>query len=243
LSTTALRVLIVDDEALAAERLGRLCGRLDGVEIVGSAADGRTALAGIEAFDPDLVLLDISMPGMDGMALARVLTTHEHRPAVVFVTAHSSYAVAAFELAATDYLLKPVSLPRLHQAIKRVKAGRQSVIVAPAHLSEIWAPRGREMIRLGVETLDLLEAERDYVRLHARGHSYLFRATLHELERRLDPDHFLRVHRSTIVPLDRVRGFERGLNGGWAVLLSTGSSVKVGRSFQSVVRKLTAGLA
>ena len=236
-----MRVLIVDDEALAADRLNRLCARLGGLEIVGIAEDGLAALSQVEALEPDLVLLDISMPGMDGMALARVLASRPCSPAIVFVTAHSHHAVAAFELAASDYLLKPVSQSRLSQAIARVAAERASSASAPSYLRAIWAPHSRDMIRVGVETLDLLEAERDYVRLHARGRIYLIRATLRDLERRLDPDCFIRVHRSAIVPLNRIGALRRSSKGGWSVLLSNGISVPVGRSFQSLVHKVTTG--
>ena len=244
LTSPVLRVLIVDDEALAAERLARLCARLGSLEVVGIAGDGRTALSRIEELAPDLLLLDISMPGMDGVALAQALADRDRRPAIVFVTAYDRYAVTAFELAATDYLLKPVSLPRLDKTVARVAAARSSHPARPVgFLAEIWAPRGREIVRVGVETLDLLEAERDYVRLHARDQTYLFRMTLRELEQRLDPDRFVRVHRSSIVPLNRIRALQRGSPGGWSVLLSTGASVRVGRSFRAVVQKIAAGPA
>jgi len=238
-TTAVLRVLIVDDEALGADRLARLCARLDGLEVAGIAADGKTALSLIDDVAPDIVLLDISMPGMDGIALAQALVVRERRPAIIFVTAHSHYAVAAFELAAIDYLLKPVSLARLEQAVGRVMNAGSPAASPPAHLTELWAPRGHGMVRLGVETLDLLEAERDYVRLHARGQAYLLRATLRDLERRLDPNRFVRVHRSAIVPIDRISRLQRGASGGWNVQLSTGSSVRVGRSFRLSVRRIT----
>ncbi len=235
-----LRVQIVDDEALAAERLVRLCDRLDDVAVVGVAADGKAALRGIEELDPDVVLLDIAMPGMDGVALARALAAREDQPAIVFVTAHDGFAVTAFELAATDYLLKPVSLARLGQALARAGAAHPRRAGAPRYLTEIWAPTGREMVRVGVETIHAVEAERDYVRLHAGGHAHLLRLTLRELEQRLDPGRFLRVHRSWIVALDRIRELTRDSGGGWTMLLSTGRRVPVGRSFRSTVRKLTA---
>lgn len=234
-----LRVLIVDDEALAAERLVHLCARLDDLEVVGVAPDGRTALRRIDELDPHVVLLDISMPGMDGLAAARALAEREHSPAIIFVTAHDSFAVAAFELAATDYLLKPVPLLRLEQALARVGRDRvRRTVAPPRYLTEIWAPRGREMIRMGVETIHLMEAERDYVRLYAGSQTYLVRLTLQELASRLDPGRFLRVHRSWIVSLDRIHGLTHNSNGGWTVVLSTGREVPVGRSFQSQVRSL-----
>ena len=242
MTNSTLRVLIVDDEALAADRLSRLCARLEGLEIAGVAADGKAALSLTEKVAPDVVLLDISMPELDGMALARALIMREQRPAIIFVTAHSHYAVAAFELAATDYLLKPVSLSRLDEAVGRVRNARPPLAPPPCHLTELWAPRGHAMVRLGVETLDLLEAERDYVRLHARGQAYLLRETLRNLELRLDPERFVRLHRSTIVPISRISALQRRKSGGWTVELSTGGTVRVGRSFQSSVRRIRGGL-
>ena len=232
-----LRVLIVDDEKLAAERLVRLCAQIDEVEVADVVGDGETAFRRVGELRPDVVLLDISMPGLDGMALARLLADGERRPAIVFVTAHDTFAVAAFELAATDYLLKPVSLARLKLAVIRAATSQ------PPHaeyLTELWAPRQREMVRVGVETLDLVEAERDYVRLHARGHTYLLRATLQDLERRLDPARFARVHRSAIVPLDRVRALKTEGGGAWIIHLLTGQSVRVGRSFRPLLRRIAA---
>lgn len=235
----SLRVLIVDDEALAAERLASLCAQIENLEVVGVAQDGWTALAQIDDFAPDAVLLDVAMPGLDGMALARALAARERPPAIVFVTANSDFAVMAFELAATDYLLKPVSLQRLETALARARAARSRP--APpllGYLTEIWAPRSREMTRVGIETIDFVEAERDYVRLHARGQAYLLRTTLRELERRLDPDRFVRTHRSTIVARDRISALRSDPGGGWTVLLSTGQDIKVGRSYKPMVRKL-----
>jgi two-component system, LytTR family, response regulator AlgR len=233
--TVVLRVLIVDDETLAVDRLGRLCARIDAVELAGTAGDGETALRQIEELEPDVVLLDISMPGLDGMALARLLASRACCPAIVFVTAYDAYAVAAFELAATDYLLKPVSLPRLELAMKRAAAARPAT---KPYLTELWAPRGREMVRVAVEALDLVEAERDYARLHARGHAFLLRITLQELERRLDPARFVRVHRSAIIAIDRIRALRSDDGGAWTVHLLTGQSVRVGRSFRPLVQRL-----
>ena len=232
-----LRVLIVDDEKLAAERLVRLCAQIDEVEVADVVGDGETALRRVGELRPDLLLLDISMPDLDGMALARRLADSEHRPAIVFVTAHDNFAVAAFELAATDYLLKPVSLARLKLAVIRAATFQPH---HAAYLTELWAPRQREMVRVGVETLDLVEAERDYVRLHARGHTYLLRTTLQDLERRLDPARFVRVHRSAIVPLDRVRALKTEGGGAWIIHLLTGQSVRVGRSFRPLLRRIAA---
>ena len=125
----ALRTLIVDDEPLAIERLQILCARIPGIAVAGTAAEGGSALRLIESLKPDLLLLDIQMPGMDGMALARTLATREVRPAVIFITAYDRFAVAAFDVAAVDYLLKPVEEERLERAIARI---RKEVAATPA---------------------------------------------------------------------------------------------------------------
>ena len=175
------------------------------------------------------------------MTLARTLAARERRPAIVFVTAHSHFAVTAFELAATDYLLKPVSLARLQLALARAAASRPPPTAT--HLTVIWAPRGRDMVRLRIEIVDLVEAERDYVRLHAGGRGYLLRATLQDLEHRLDPARFIRVHRSAIVAIDRIRALKADRGGAWTVHLVTGQSVRVGRSFRRLVRRIIAAPA
>ncbi len=238
-----LRVLIVDDEPLAVERLAHMCGSIDAIEVVGVAEDGQTALSKAEELQPDVLLLDISMPGLDGMALAgRLRVSRQGRPAVVFVTAHSGFAVEAFALAATDYLLKPVSPARLEQALARAAASLPAE-TAPRRpfLNEIWAPHGREMTRIAVEALDFVEAERDYMRLYAGRASYLVRMVLRDLESRLDPDRFIRVHRSTLVALDRIVAVKADSVDGWTVSLSSGHRVRVGRSFRSVVRRIASG--
>ena len=234
-----LRVLIVDDEKLAAERLVYLCARIDSVKVVGVAGDGRTALSRVADLKPDMLLLDISMPGMNGITLAQALAKNEDRPAIVFITAHDCHAVEAFELAAIDYLLKPVSLARLVTAIARTVAERRSR--PAAFISEIWVPRGRDMVRVDTEALELLEADRDYVRLHTGSRTYLVRTTLTALELRLDPTRFARVHRSTIVRLDRISSLQRDTAGSWTIQLSTGSHVRVGRSFQPTIQTILHG--
>lgn len=239
-----LRVLVADDEPLAAERLVRLCARLEDVEIVGVAGDGLTALSQAEALAPDVLLLDISMPGLDGMALARKLTAHDRGPAIVFVTAHSRFAVEAFAQAATDYLLKPVAFDRLAQALARAAARRPpEPIAGPAILTELWVPHGRATTRVPIDAVELAEAERDYVRLYAGGTTYLIRMTLRALEERLDPNRFLRVHRSALVALDRIASLRIGVDGGWTASLSSGQFVRIGRSFRPLVRKVLSGRA
>ncbi|MEJ0045508.1 MAG: LytTR family DNA-binding domain-containing protein [Rhodospirillales bacterium] len=202
-----LRTLIVDDEPLAVERLQILCARLSNLHLVGTAGDGRAALRLIAALAPDLILLDISMPGLDGMAVARALASAPARPAIIFITAFDEFAVAAFDVAATDYLLKPVALERLERAVTRVRAQlaapQAPTAAASPFTTEFWVPHRAEIIRIAAADIDLIEAERDYMRLHIGSRSYLLHTTITELENRLDPEQFLRLHRSTIVPRSR----------------------------------------
>ena len=241
-----LRALIVDDEPLAVERMQILCAQLEGVALVGTASDGDSALRLIEALSPDLILLDISMPGLDGMSVAQAIQDRARRPAIVFCTAFDAYAVAAFDVSATDYLLKPVSVERLAKAISRARETVGSPEPpAPREpsrwLREIWAPHRSEMVRILTVTIDLIEAERDYMRLHVGTRSYLIHQTISELERKLDPSVFIRLHRSTIVRRDFIAGFRHDGLSTWRALLANGQQVSVGRTHLSAAKAL-AGL-
>ena len=239
----ALRTMIVDDEPLAVERLQLLCARLPDLDMVGTAADGAAALRLIPALRPDMLLLDIAMPGLDGMQLARALAESPARISVIFVTAFAEFAVAAFEIAATDYLLKPVSLERLERAIGRVRESFSASPAAPSSsqpqwIEEFWVPHRSDIVRVAATQIELIEAERDYMRLHVGGRSYLLHKTIAELERQLDPMRFVRLHRSTIVARDRITGFSRNGEGIWDALLLGGRTVRVGRSYLTRARTL-----
>jgi two-component system, LytTR family, response regulator AlgR len=238
-----LRTLIVDDEPLAVERMQILCAQLGGVALVGTASDGDAALRLIDALSPDLILMDICMPGLDGMAVARAIQGRAHRPAVVFCTAYDAYAVAAFDIPATDYLLKPVSVERLARAVARAgepvaSPGPPAPCEAPRWLEEIWAPHRSEMVRILTARIDLIEAERDYMRLHVGPRSYLIHQTISELERKLDPAVFIRLHRSTIVRRDFISGFRHDGLSTWQALLANGQQVSIGRSHLSAAKAL-----
>ncbi len=240
----ALRALIVDDEPLAVERLQILCARVAGLELAGTASDGGAALRLVEALSPDLLLLDIAMPGLDGMAVARALEEQAKRPAIIFITAFDQFAVAAFDVAAVDYLLKPVVQDRLDRAIGRVRAALASPPAPAAKPSpwaqEFWVPYRAEIIRITAREIDLIEAERDYMRLHVGQRSFLLHQTITELERRLDPADFVRLHRSTIVRRDRVAGFRHEGDGVWSADLDTGRSVRIGRTYLAQARAMAA---
>lgn len=240
---TILRTLIVDDEPLAVERLKVLCKQIGGLEVVGTAGDGATALREAGALAPDLVLLDMTMPELDGLGVARALSGADHPPALVFVTAHDSFAVEAFDLDAVDYVLKPVSPERLARAIQRAIARREQggrgegrTRQPSPWIGEFWVPHRSELLRIAVADVDQIDAERDYVRLHvgqgtATSRSYLLLQTVSGLEARLDPDLFIRLHRSVILRRDRIVGLRHDGLGVWSAELNDGSAVRIGRTY------------
>ena len=239
----AIRTLIVDDEPLAIERLQILCARMADVSLVGTATDGASALRLIEALKPDLVLLDIQMAGVNGIAVAQALAAWETRPAVIFVTAFDHFAVAAFDVAAVDYLLKPVEVERLTRAIARIRchigtgAGAAPAAL-PGWTREFWVPHRSEIIRIAAQDIDLIEAERDYMRLHVGTRSFLLHETISELERRLNPDEFVRLHRSILARRDRIVGFKHNGSGSWQAQLRDGRWLRVGRTYLANARAM-----
>lgn len=245
-----LRTLIVDDEPLAVERLQILCARLPAIAVVGTASDGAAALRLIEALAPDLVLLDMTMPEVDGLGVARQLSAASHRPAVIFVTAHEDFAVDAFDLDAVDYVLKPVSPDRLERAVNRAVARLAAPAPKPEGeletsgqwLEELWVPHRSELVRLATQDLDRIDAERDYVRLHVSGlggtRSYLMLHTIAGLESRLDPERFIRLHRSVIVRRDRIAGLRHDGLGVWSAELVDGDAVRIGRTYLARVKAM-----
>lgn len=229
-----LRTLIVDDEPLAIERLQILCARIPRISLVGTAMEGTSALRLIKSLAPDLILLDIQMPGMDGMAVARTLAERPERPAVIFVTAFDEFAVGAFDVAAVDYLLKPVEAERFQRAIDRIAeqtgVPAQEKPVSP-WTQEFWVPHRGGITRIATRDIELIEAERDYMRLHVGPRSFLLHETISGLERKLDPSEFVRLHRSTLARRDRIAGFRHNGAGSWEAQLKDGRWLKVGRTY------------
>lgn len=243
-----MRVLLVDDEPPAIERLAAFFANIPGTEIVGAAANGIEAQAAIEQLHPDLVMLDIQMPEMGGLALAGTLPLDE-RPEIVFVTAFEQFAPDAFEVEAADYLLKPVRLDRLRQAVERAKrrqAGRRAALlaVAPATASAfddaIWVPLRDGQTRVPVASIDWIEAAGDYAMLHTPMRSHLLRTTMSALEKRIDPAELMRVHRSTFVRLARVVEIRRIDKWLLTLVLNDGAEVAVGPNY---ARAVTAALS
>ena len=230
----ALATLIVDDEPLALERMELICAGMPSLRVIGTARDGAAALTAITELSPELVLLDMTMPELDGLAVARALIKRDQAPAVVFVTAHDNFAVEAFDLDAVDYVLKPVTPERLERAVARAIA-RRSVRARgePQWLSEFWVPYRSELLRIAAADVERIDAERDYVRLHVGGRSYLLLQTVSGLEARLDPKRFIRLHRSTILRRDRIVGLRHDGLGVWSAELDDGTIVRIGRTYLS----------
>ena len=234
-----LRTLIVDDEPLAVERMQVICSKMDDLTVVGTASDGGQALRLVEALSPDLILLDMTMPEVDGLAVAKALARQEQRPAVVFVTAHDNYAVEAFDLDAVDYVLKPVQPARLERAIQRALARRiDGEREESKWLAELWIPHRSELIRIDTEEVSRIDAERDYVRLHVEDRSYLLLQTIAGLEKRLDPAKFIRIHRSTILRKDRIKGLRHDGLGVWSVEMEDGEALRIGRTYLPKVKAM-----
>lgn len=217
---TRTRALVVEDEPIARAQLRDLLTDVDWIECVGDASDGRAAVAAIDTLRPDLVFLDIEMPELNGLEVLRRI---QHDPAIVFTTAYDRFAVAAFELEAIDYLLKPFGRDRLHAALERVRRAVRDPGDAPVSQRAREAidqlagsgPLGRIFVRdrgrivpISIDEIERLEADDDYVAVHSRGRRYLVYLGMNEFEARLDPRRFLRIHRSHIVNLDYVAAME-----------------------------------
>ena len=245
-----LRVVVVDDEPIARRRVRRLLGGIGGVEVVGEAGDGDAAVARVASTRPDLVLLDIEMPGPDGLEVARRLSPT--RPIVVFLTAHERYAVQAFEVHAVGYLLKPVSRERLAAVIDRARIDAARGAVAAdglaAALDEVARHRAA-IRRLPVRThgrvelvdedaIDWIAAADNYAVLHCGRRAHLIRDTLARLERTLDPARFLRIHRSAIVHLDRIDRLEPVGRGDYRVVLRDGSRLSLSRTHRARLERV-----
>jgi len=222
-----LKALLVDDEPLARRELRRLLGAHPDVEVVGEAGGVDEALRAVDDVAPDLIFLDIHMPRRGGFELLEGL---EDAPAVVFTTAHDAHALRAFEVGALDYLLKPISPPRLAAALERVRArhsGRERGF-APAD-RPILVRDGDEAWYVRLGDVELFEAVGNYAQLHFRGHKPLLLRSLQHLESRLDPDHFYRASRQYIVNLAFVERFETGVRGELVAHLKNGRSVAFSR--------------
>jgi two-component system LytT family response regulator len=247
-----IRALIVDDEPLARERIRSLLRQEADVEVVGEAADGQSALQALRELRPDLLFLDVQMPGFDGFRLLEKLDA-DQMPVTVLVTAFDRYALQAFEIHALDYLLKPFDRRRFQESLRRA---RDQLRQAPSEefgrrmlalYKDIANGTGRYLERLVVKSagrvlfvpvseIDWIEAAGNYVRLHQGTNEHLIRDTMNGLESKLDPKKFLRIHRSTMVNIDRVQELQPSFHGDYVVILSTGAQLTLSRGYRESIQ-------
>ena len=248
-----IRVLVVDDEAPARAALRRMLADDPDLEVVGCCGDGNAALAAIRSCAPEVLFLDVRMPGASGFEV--VQAAGNHPPRVVFVTAHAGHAVEAFDAAAVDYVLKPFDDERFARALARAKAAvraDRAVAVAqtpsrdrgdaappvPRYLERISVPAGDGVRVVPVAEIDWIEAQDYYVEVHSGGRGYLVRRTLKELEERLDPRQFARVHRRAIVNVAFVESLRPASHGERDLLLRDGTRLKLSRVYRDRLRDL-----
>lgn len=241
----AVTTLIVDDEPIARAGLRRMLADIEWLSCVGEASNGPAAIAAIESLRPELVFMDIQMPGLLG---TEVIARLQQRPFVVFTTAYAEHAVTAFELGALDYMLKPFGPERLATTLDRVRAAigeplpatldRLGEALGQGPLRRIFVRNGRSIVPLAVDGIHWIEAVGDYVAVHAGGSPHLLHLSLTRLQERLDPARFARIHRTHIVNLDRVSAFRRQLDGSLVAELADGTQLPVSRSKAQELRAL-----
>jgi two-component system, LytTR family, response regulator len=250
---TRIRTFIVDDEPLARQRLRQLLEREVDIELAGECADGRQAVAALRQHRPDLVFLDVQMPVLDGFAVLEELGA-ERMPVVIFVTAHDRYALRAFEVHALDYLLKPFDRDRFCKALDRARAQfqqtqsqdvNQRLLALLADVQETRKPLDRLVIKsagrvcfVRTAEIDWIEAAGNYLRLHVGRDVHLLRETMSRLELRLDPRLFPRIHRSTMVNIERIRELQPAFHGEYVVVLRDGTELTLSRGYRDRLQEL-----
>ena len=248
-----LKLLIVDDEPLAREGLKRLATADADVAEVREARNGREAIAAIRDERPDLVLLDVQMPKMDGFGVIETVGA-DRMPAVIFVTAHDQYAIRAFEISAVDYLLKPVTEERFQTAFTRAKrrlgmadhSARQILLALdaaaspPRHLQRIAVRDGERTVLVAVNDVEWIDALQNYVRLHVGQAAYVVHVPLTTLAASLDPERFARIHRSHIVNVQRIAQLWSLAHGQYVIELRTGQRLQSGRTYGEKIRRVLA---
>ena len=243
-----IRTLIVDDEPLARDKIRMFLERDPEIEIIGECVDGVHAVASIEESNPDLLFLDIQMPGKDGFEVLRTVGV-DRVAAVIFVTAYDEHALRAFEYHALDYLLKPFAANRFQDALTHAKSQLLSEPESPfkkqlmtllgsvdgdsRYIRRLVVKTSGRIVFLKVEEVDWIEAAGNYLTLHVGAASHLIRETMNDLESRLDPAQFLRIHRSTIVNIDRIREMQPLFHGDFTVILMNGTRLMLSRNYKS----------
>ena len=252
----SIRALVVDDEPLARRTIQRFLAKKAGVDVVGECGDGESAVRAIREKKPDLVFLDVQMPEMDGFQVIATVGANE-MPVTIFVTAHDRFALRAFDSNAIDYLLKPFGKERFERALARAKqkiAGKldqdevrrilsslEWFAAERKHPDRLAIPKNGRILFVPTKDIDWIEAEGNYVRLHVGNREHEFRETLTELEEKLSPADFLRIHRSTIVNIQRIKEIQPWFHGYHRVLLQDGTALRMSRYQHEIARKL--GLA
>ena len=237
-SGAKIRTLVVDDEPVARARVLSLLRDESDIEVIGECESGPQAITAIESTSPDLVFLDIQMPQMDGVALARTLG--DAMPAVVFVTAYDEYALRAFEVHALDYVLKPFSAERFRSALmharqhlsQRRSTDSREAEPAPERRDRLVIKSSGRIYFVRTAEIDWCEAAGNYVRLHVGPQTHLVRGTMGHIESQLDPAQFVRVHRSTIVNVDRIQELRSSFNGEYVILLSDKTRLTLSRGYR-----------
>ena len=248
-----MRVMIVDDEPLARERLRQLLEKEADIEVVGESGDGRAALAAIDKQSPDLVFLDVQMPEVDGFGVVAGLK-REEMPAIIFVTAYDRFALRAFEVHALDYLLKPFDRERFQTALQRARShlNRDKTDDLRHRLTDLLAdlkPEPKTLGRLAIKTegrvlflktdeIDWIEAADNYVILHAGKESPMHRETMAALESKLPPQKFMRISRSTIVNVERIKEMHPMFHGEYAIILQDGTKLTLSRGYREKLQQL-----
>jgi len=248
------RVLVVDDEAPARRMARSLLAEMDDVEVIGDAASGQTAVDLIRRLQPDIVLLDVQMPGLDGFGVVATVGVRS-MPAVIFVTAYERYALRAFDVHAVDYLLKPFDNERfrtaLERAIVRVRGGGSSELSGrlEALLNRLARDRSPDRLTVKIDgrhilidaaTIDYIEVSDKVVIVQTAEQAYRVRETLNRIEQRLSSEDFVRIHRSVIVNITRVKEIQPWFQGDYVLILKNGKRLMSGRAYRDVVRRITA---
>jgi two-component system LytT family response regulator len=245
-----LRTVVVDDEAPARNRLRKFLSQSPEVEVVAECASGPEAIECIQREHPDLVFLDVQMPEVSGLDVARALPP-EKQPIIIFVTAHDRHAVEAFEVRAMDYLLKPFTRVRLQETLKRARQRMQSPSAskteqslatgAPAtknYLNRFAVRDGRQTVLIKTQDVDYIEAAANYVVLCTGNKNYILRETIRNLEAVLSPALFVRISRSIIVNIDRIKAINSDLPGEWQVVLQNGRELQMSRGLKEIQERL-----
>jgi two-component system LytT family response regulator len=245
-----MRILVVDDEPLARRGVVKRLSAHTDVQLIGEAGDGEAALSAIVDMAPDLVFMDVQMPGMSGFEALGLLQPRE-RPLTIFLTAYDQFALRAFEVHALDYLLKPIDDERFVEALDRARAtlavhrgrhhaaGLQALLAAqpgPGYATRFAVRIGHRVVFVAVADIDWIEAMGDYAGLHVAGKVHLLRERLHLLVRRLDPAQFVRIHRSTIVRADRIAEMELLSNRDSLLRLRDGTPLRASRTYGDALR-------